>query len=146
MANLVSKPFYEGAPLDPNKLNDLLTDITTTFGSAQLANQTLDGFSKQFKIIYDCGRVSIPNLTIANKAEYADIEFENTAFDAGIVGVNPIIVTATVSTNFIPNKVTVSSLVKYTSGKTKFQVGAVATGPISNITIDWIAIQKIPTA
>lgn len=145
MANLVSKPFYEGAPLDPNKLNDLLTDITTTFANAQLANQTLDGFSKQFKIIYDCGRVSIPNIAAANKPQYADIEFENTAFDTSIVGLNPIIVTATVSTNFVPG-VTVSSLVKYAYNKTKFQVGAVASGAVSNITIDWIAIQKIPTS
>ena len=145
MSKLIAKPFYEGAPLDPNKLNDILTDISTTYGETALANKTINGFTESLYIVYDCGRVSIPQITKANEPKYSSqITFENSSFDTSIVATSPIIISATVSTDFTP-KVAVNALVKYSNGKQNFQVGAVASGPMSEtVTIDWISIQKIP--
>lgn len=144
MADLISRPFYEGEPLDPIKLNNILTDLKATYSQANLANQTLEGLSKKFRVVYDCGRVQIPSITKAGEPKYSSaIAFENTAFNSDIVATNPIIVTATVSSNIEP-KATVSALVKYGPAKKQFWVGAVADKAISNLTIDWIAIQKIP--
>lgn len=140
----ITTPFYEGAPLDPSKLNDLRTDIINTYGDIVLTNKTVNGFSESLIIIYDCGRVNIPKLTAANKPEYVSITFQNSSFKTDDIGTYPIIVTATVSTDFTP-AVSVSSLVKYSGDKKGFQVGAVASGAMKeSVTIDWIAIQKIP--
>ena len=148
--NLISTPFYEGAPLDPNKLNDLLTDVKTTYGEAALANKTINGMSESFTVVYDCGRESTA-LPTAGKPSYVDISLNNSAFNTSIVSTHPIVVTATISTSVdalysSKTPISASGLVKTAGGGTKFSVGAVCNVPMQKVNIDWIAVQKIPSS
>lgn len=54
--SIYSKPFDEGAPLDPNSLNLLRTDILNTMALANSAyNQYKSGQNQSYKFIFDCG-------------------------------------------------------------------------------------------
>ena len=51
---LLSKTFNEGAPLDPNQLNDLRTDIVNTYNATNvLYNDTVDGTQAEGLVNWD---------------------------------------------------------------------------------------------
>jgi hypothetical protein len=134
--SLISKPFSEGAPLDPNALNDLRADLVNTYAKANvLYNSTESGQTKSYKYIFNCGTESFEDLEV-NTPKSIPLDL-GTGFDASPA---PKVV-ATIRTSLKKGE-TVSTYVTSSNGG-NWQLW-VTSNVKKKINVDWIAIQKLP--
>lgn len=137
---LKSVIFQEGAPLDPNQLNDLSGNITTTFQASSLLNTTVTGIQ---------GKLSIPLINSGS--------FTITGMKAGVNSTLPFsigtqfttsaIVTATLTstTHYAGEQMTV--LLSAVGNNNDVLVSVVSDSKSrTQVSIRWTAIEMKPVA
>ena len=145
MANtptLISKNFNEGAPLDPNALNDLRTDIVTAFTTANagLTNTTANGQTKTYTYNYDSGEIPF-QLPVGSSAPAGPIPLD---LGASFASSPTPIVTASAKLQSAPASGEYINVSIVSSGGTTFNFYVTSNIRVSKtISINWIAIQKI---
>jgi len=136
--SLISKPFNEGAPLDPNALNDLRTDLLNTYAKANtLFNNTENGQTKQYKYIYNCGEIPLV-IEETGVAVPVDLDLGN-----GFESEPQPIVTATIRMTSAPSKGQATNVYVTSSNGQNFKLQVVSNVK-KTVYIQWTAIQKIP--
>lgn len=135
MAELVSKPFSEGAPLDPNALNDLRTDLVNTYAKANvLFNNTQNGQTQSYKYIFNCGTETFDDLEVNTPK---DIPLDlGTGFETTPA---PKVV-ATVRTSLKKGENVITYVTSSSGANWKLWV---VSNVKKKINVDWIAIQKV---
>ena len=138
---LVSKPFNEGAPLDPNELNNLRTDLLNTYNAASTAlyNDTVAGQSQSYKFIFNCGRVQVTDVKKGKRVP-ASIDLGN-GFDTAQYHPH---VTASIVSNLSDSDVLTVSLTSDTGGFTGWKIWITSNTDKASVWVDWIAVQKVP--
>lgn len=133
--SLISKPFSEGAPLDPNALNDLRTDLVNTYAKANvLYNNTENGKTQSYKYIFNCGSESFTDLEVNTPK---DIPLDlGTGFETSPAPK----VTATVRTSLKKGESVITYVTSSNGANWKLWV---LSNVKKNINVDWIAIQKV---
>jgi hypothetical protein len=136
--SLISKPFNEGAPLDPNALNDLRTDLLNTYAKANaLYNDTKNGQTQAYRYIFNCGEIPLAIDQVSTPIPVAlDL---GTGFEASPT---PII-TATIRMTSAPSKDQNTSVYLTSSGGANQQLWVVSNVK-KTVYIQWTAIQKLP--
>ena len=134
--SILSKPFSEGAPLDPNALNDLRTDLLNTYAAANaLFNDTKGGQTQSYKYIFNCGQFD----TRVEKGLSNPIPLDlGTGFEATPAP----IVTATVGGTSAPGKDQTTTVYVVSNNGGSYQL-YVQSNVAKTITIYWTAVQKI---
>ena len=136
--SLISKPFNEGAPLDPNALNDLRTDLLNTYAKANsLFSNTVNGQTQQYKYLYNCGEIPVDIQTVDTPIPVL--------LDLGSgFEVSPApIVTASIRMTSAPTKGQNTNVYVTSSGGQNFQLQVVSNVK-KTVYVQWIAIQKLP--
>ena len=136
--SLISKPFNEGAPLDPNALNDLRTDLLNTYAKANsLFSNTVNGQTQQYKYLYNCGEIPVDVQTVDTPVPVLlDL---GSGFE---VSPQPI-VTASIRMTSAPTKGQNTNVYVTSSGGQNFQLQVVSNVK-KTVYVQWIAIQKLP--
>ena len=135
--SLISKPFSEGAPLDPNALNDLRTDLLNTYIKANsLYNDTKGGQTQSYKYLFNCGQLDVAVAKGLSSPIALDL---GTGFEA-----NPApIVTASVGGNAAPGKDQTTTVYVVSNNGGNYQL-YVQSNVAKTVTLYWTAIQKLP--
>jgi len=136
--SLISKPFNEGAPLDPNALNDLRTDLVNTYAKASnaLYNNNVNGQTESYKYLFNCGEIPLV-ITEVGTPIPVNLDLGN-GFEASP---QPV-VTATIRMTSAPSKDQDTNVYVTSSGGTNFQIYVVSNVK-KTVYIQWTAIQKI---
>lgn len=138
--SLISKVFNEGAPLDPNELNNLRTDIINTYAKANvLYNSTVNGQTQAYKNIFNSGRATITGIKAGVNA-YTDIDLGN-GFDTNQP--HPVVV-ATVSSALATGESITTWVTSASGGFTGWKIYILSNKARTSLTVDWMAIQKVP--
>jgi hypothetical protein len=134
--SLISKPFSEGAPLDPNALNDLRSDLINTYTKTNvLYNSTESGKNTAYKFVFNSGSEEI-DVTELNVPQEIPLDL-GTGFSTAAVPQ----VTATVRTQIAKGQ-SIQSYVTSSNGA-NWRVGVISNVK-KKVKIDWIAVQKLP--
>jgi hypothetical protein len=137
---LLSKTFNEGAPLDPNQLNDLRTDIVNTYNATNvLYNDTKDGQTESYRFVFNCGSVTFSG---HKKDTPKDLPLElGNGFAPGTPGVGDTYprVTATVRTSLS----SADNAIVYVTGVSSTPKIWIKANTTKDISVDWIAVQKV---
>lgn len=134
--SLISKPFSEGAPLDPNALNDLRSDLINTYQKTNvLYNNTENGKNVAYKFIFNSGTEEI-DVTELNTPQDVPLDL-----GVGFSTVSVPQVTATVRTQIAKGQ-SIQVFVTSSNGA-NWRVGVVSNVK-KKVKIDWIAVQKVP--
>jgi len=137
---LKSVIFQEGAPLDPNQLNDLSGNITTTFQASSLLNTTVTGIQGKLSIpLINSGRFTITGMK-------AGVNSTQT-FSIGTQFSTNAIVTATPvsTTHYAGEQMTV--LLKVVGNNNDVLVSVVSDSKSrTQISIQWTAVEMKPVA
>lgn len=131
--------FSEGAPLDPNDLNQLQVNLSNVFTtSTSLLNATVDASGKNKVALVDCGTVEIPLSGTANLPSAPKTVTLNSSFTPG----SPISFVASVGEDLKKEYgvISVSSRIDIKSLVGTILISSNLTNK-STITINWIATQ-----
>jgi hypothetical protein len=130
MAEYKPVVFNEGAPLDPQKLNDMQTNISNLVGDVGgLKNTTLDS---TYTLLTDAGSFMTGDLTANSKNNQGEV-----AYSASFTGV-PRIVASIGSSIGVGDIVTVS----IEDGATKPSINVHTNKNRGPVRINWMAFQK----
>ena len=136
---LISKPFNEGAPLDPNELNNLRTDLLNTYNTANtLYNDVVNGQSQSYKYIFNCGRVQVTDVKKGKKVSAA-IDLGN-GFDTNQPHPH---VTATIVSSLLDSDIMTVHLTSDSGAFTGWKVWINSNADRASVWVDWTAIQKV---
>lgn len=137
---LISKSFNEGAPLDPNALNDLRADVVNAYAKASnaLYNNNINGQTQNYRFLFNCGEAVVSALQ-ASTPVAIPIDLGN-GFE---VSPAPII-TATVKLTSAPAKGQQINAYVVTSGSNNPQLYVISNVATGSFSVYWTAIQKLP--
>ena len=138
--SILSKPFSEGAPLDPNALNDLRTDILNTYKTTNsLYSQTVSGQNQNYKFYFNCGSIGPVSIS-KGKNQPITVDVGN-----GFEVTQPIIVTATIGyASGAPADGDIITPVIISNNGQSHQL-YIVSNVSKSVTVFWTAIQKIQT-
>ena len=134
-----SVTFNEGAPFDPNDLNQLQTNLTNVFNTSKsLLNATKDNSGQNRVAIVDSDSIDIPLSGTANSPSAA----VEVSFTSSFIAGQPIAFVATVGEPLTKalGVISVAAVADKASLKGKIYISS-NTASKSTVTVNWMASQ-----
>ena len=137
---LISKPFNEGAPLDPNALNDLRSDLLNTYKKANtLYNENQNGQTQSYKYLFNCGEIRI-DVTKVSVPFSVPLEL-----GSGFESTPSPVITTSVRMTSAPKEGQQTNVYVTSQGGANYQLHVISNKLITAF-VQWTAVQKIPTS